>query len=385
MRGVFRGLWVLIVVLVFGAGFAAGPAGAFTVDISQSYHDRGGLFSNPAWSGLHAPAARVVVPYDIAQRPQTDPDRIDFDKWIAATAAPGHSHVAPYVVFGQSPRLRHGNAYQAPSIGQYQAAMRAFFAAYGTSSPHGANGVNAIGAWNEPNFNKVTVGDRDPGAPSDALTYLPGSSVYHLSDRQGVIDKAHHFACPEKGRSNSSNCGELLAAQYWKAAHDACPGCLDVAGEFDSDANASRYWQLYAHFIATFGTLRPSFWSFHGSNDTSQPGCWVNNNTASKNGCITTTFHDWLFGPTLDASWKNTRVLDTEVPASSGANDRDQTCQLVRLIHLSGVEGVSYIYYYDFDRNTKHSALVNSAGQPRPAYNVAATYNQGGRSNPKCF
>lgn len=68
------------------------------------------------------------------------------------------------------------------------------------------------------------------------------------------------------------------------------------------------------------------------------------------------------------------------------ATSESRGVQVVRLIHLSGVEGISYMYYYDFDLNRQHSALLDpTTHKPRPAYYVAATYNQGGHANPNCY
>src|SRR5687768_8072251 len=84
----------------------------FAVGISDSDPE---TFTHPSWAGMNVHRARVVVPWDVAQRPPGNARRVKFEAWLAAAAAAG---VEPYVTLGPSDLLKSGDKFRAPSASQ---------------------------------------------------------------------------------------------------------------------------------------------------------------------------------------------------------------------------------------------------------------------------
>lgn len=360
-------------VAVMAAVGASSANATPTIGIHQSYIDVAGrdVFASPNWPQLGVGVVRVVVPWDIATR-STDPNNriAQFQAWLRAAGAAGEQ---PFVVFGQSELSvnAYGN-YQAPYSGTFRGAVDRFLQLYGprsTAQAQYGTYVRIIGAWNEPNFDSASV----PGGPSNANTELPGNTGDYLSHDPGV-GRADFLGDCSSG-ATTSTCGPLLAAYYWKDVYDAfqainCaslnPTCALVAGEFDStpnDRNQSSgtpgYWDAYAHYIASFGTVRPAIWGFHGHHDAS---VWERGEgkvgTAGdayhcldgNYGCTTWSFVNWQRG--LGSAW-SAQIWDSEIGAlhvgMNGASaDMTQADAVQGMLDLAAHNGVARLYYFNF-------------------------------------
>lgn len=190
----------LVVASVMGCGdgvlekAAHGEAGTvprslvdFAVGISDSDAE---TFTHPAWDGLNVKRARVVVPYDVAQRPANDARRLKFEAWLQATAAKA---VEPYVTLGPSDLRKAANGkYLAPTDVEFRAAFESFHATYPA--------ITLVGAWNEPNFPNSVL---QSGVPLDQ---------------------------PTCASEDLENCGPLRAAFYYRLVVSICPDCTVAAG-----------------------------------------------------------------------------------------------------------------------------------------------------------
>jgi hypothetical protein len=248
----------------------------------------GGETLSASWQGLDRKKARIAVPFDIAQRPSSDPWRVKFNYWLWGVVASG---AEPYVTFmtdnppnwgalsdtynsqladvpgsGHCIRLSTGDQRcHVPDIFTYAKAVEAFVRTY--------RGVKVIGAWNEPDYPYAGNG-ADPG---------DNGRRYYMPDTTGPSAPNPHYMytanCPAS--PNPSNCGPELAADYWavvkweQAKENGCgpPQCLTVAGEFyggapviDSSQSNYGYWGQYERWLTAAG-LRPYIWATHPYGD----------------------------------------------------------------------------------------------------------------------
>lgn len=338
-------------------GSPAEPAGSaavnFAVGISDSDDD---TFDHPSWAGLDIQRARVVVPWDVAFRPETDLRRGEFTRWLSSARSHG---VEPYVTMGPSDQVLYGDtcSMRAPTPAEFEDAFTALRATFG---------VTLIGVWNEPNFNK------DCGSGTQARVVTPNGRAFDLAD------------CPA---ASTDNCGPLAAAFYWRLAKANCPTCILPAGEFDSTPSDS-YWTAYKSYLRSH---RPKLWSIHpytdgnrfqASGDTSAPatnsfvnqlqGTWA---TADDG----TTSHIWL--TEVGAYRRNASGREF-----GDQSQRDVTAFILRLPDIS--PRITRIYYYNFQNELTTSGgcpvqdrgLVapasgcgDSPNRQRPAYTTIAT------------
>ena len=372
-----------------------------TVGISQSYRDAGvafpstpsysaaeDVFNSVNWGPLKISTVRAVVPFDLAYRPAEDHRRLEFENWLRRTQEVG---LVAYVVLGPSELGPHsivnssqysltsdGSAYVAPFSGTYTQAVERFLQSYG---PNTSWDVRLLGAWNEPNEATVSV---NPGGPTNAAVYLPTSSGYSasakLSDHPGS-------SCP--AGSSTSTCGPLLAGYYWLDARNAmkvqCPenvdpqgnACAVVGGEFNSSYDDLNYWNPYANAIASLGSNRPQWLSFHGWHD-ARAGTECSVSATSK--CITRNFRIWQTG--LGGQWASAQTWDTEAGADY-TSDADQKQRVQQLLSLSSEFSVARLYYYNFqNRGGTDSGLVDAGKvnseintRARPAWEVIKCRN----------
>ncbi len=405
-RLVLVSLLAVVLSLIFGSSARAYPQ----VGISQSFRDYGlnldkGPSYNPDndvsrsvyWAPLEATKLRVIVPWDIADRAASDGRVQEFVNWLSRVKELG---AEPFVVFGPTERASstdtghepahfsnvtsrrinpyyNGNTETAtealvpPPTTVYRTAIEDFLATWGpgTGGATGVAEVRTIGAWNEPNVGKVSMGL--PGGITGPVILAGGST--RMWETQGSN------VCPS-GSSTDSNCGPLAAARFWNNARAAmsavCSTCKVVAGEFDSDGltNGPRFWALYAEKIEKLGSDRPQVMSFHGHHDAEALGEHVSQDCTSTNTqyCITRNFGEWLKG--LGKPWSTIPIWDTEVGAghfagtSPSSDDIAQRNRFNNLINLEETYGVSRFYYYNFQHQggVNDRSLIDSATGPNP-------------------
>lgn len=338
--------------------------------ISQSYRDFGirngapgvDVSSSKFWPGLQIKTLRVVIPWDIGNRPPSDGRRQEFQRWLDRIGQleqlEGHE-IEPLVTFGVS-ELHGvpGVGTNAPTVSRYRSAIANFLAIWGPQGSSTAPPVRIIGAWNEPN-----VGNVDMSIPGgiDGPVYLPGGQR---------MDSSTCAATPV----TADNCGPRMAAFYWKEVRDqiaaACegsglPGCYSVAGEFDGTPADYSYWNAYADQIdQLIDANYPRQIAFHGWRDGAPLNgkghdCIVEQ-AATLNQCASYTFFKWLEGRTGTAPWDDRsymRIWNTEAGAKymSGESSSDppdpglaQRERVRNLIMASNRYGVVRIYYYNF-------------------------------------
>jgi hypothetical protein len=237
-----RGRLAIALLVALGAVGAAVPASsgaAVAVGIADSEPS---TFDSPLWAGQNVVRLRVIVPYDIATRPATDPRRKEFEEWLSKFNAFRVTHSEATINVGferinikepERPGFGH-----APDEATYRAAFKAFVTAYSSYLTY-----MRIDPWNEPNFN--------PGNGSRAL--LPGG-VYYLDEAGGGCDTETPFV---------SNCGPRMAAYYYRWAQTECPTCYLEAGEF-AGTTGYDYIQKYKRHL---GTFRPDVWGVHNYSD----------------------------------------------------------------------------------------------------------------------
>lgn len=385
---------------VLTVGVVAGQARAATmpyIGISQSFQDYGlknGVTSKDVsastfWGGLHVGSLRVIVPWDIAGRPTTDPERKDFEHFLQRVAALQLSEgitIDPFVVFGPTENKFNAidgtdgwndDGYVAPKVTTYQTAIHQFLALYGPQGSLGLPKVRIIGAWNEPNRGDFHM--QLDGAPA-------GEHPVIVQDGQRMDSPT----CPSP--ASATNCGPRAAAYYWKTARDemstACTGsglsCYAVAGEFTSGfaSTSQSYWQAYSQQIDNIiSTNYPTQISFHGHQDVDPLG--ASNDCVSGGpltNCITYVFDHWL--SQRGGAWANRTAMaiwNTEVHSfyttTSGSTPGDyQRNRFEHLVDLSNTYHVKRIYYFNFqaqgsdDYGLIAQGDINAAGANRPLW-----------------
>lgn len=316
----------------------------FAVGISDSDAE---TFTHPAWDGLNVIRARVVVPYDVAQRPANDARRLKFEAWLQAAAA---KSVERYVTLGPSDLRKAANGkYLAPTDVEFRAAFEAFHATYPA--------ITLVGAWNEPNFPNSVL---QSGVPLDQ---------------------------PTCASEDLEHCGPLRAAFYYRLVVSICPDCTVAAGEFDATPN-DPYWDRYRIFLRGH---RPKLWSIHPHHDANRYQASGAHCVPGDQGCTTRTFVNWLGG--LDSSWDVGHIWLTEVGAFyrnadgrvfGDVSQRDTTKFILRLPNLSG--RITRIYYYNYTNQC--STAANCAMQdrgiiaPEPWDGTPLGYDTAGRIRP---
>jgi hypothetical protein len=181
-------------------GTADGQSGGgLTVGISEQWE---AMFGDPRFRALGIKTARLVVAWNAIWE---DPDRVA--SWLHSAAAAG---VEPLVVFDHDRGDRCPSAPCAlPDVGAYEAAVRAFLAAY----PQ----VRLITPWNE----------------------------------------ANHAAEPTAGRPDR-------AAAYYNAARRACPSCTLVAADVIDGPGMLSWLADYRRGLDE----APQVWGLHDYYDT---------------------------------------------------------------------------------------------------------------------
>jgi hypothetical protein len=178
---------------------APGSAGRLQVGISEQGV---GMFADPRFKALGLKTARLVVPWNAIW---TEPGRVG--EWLRAASADG---VEPLVAFDHDRGDRCPSAPCAlPSVGAYEAAVRAFLAAY----PQ----VRLLTPWNE----------------------------------------ANHAAEPTAGRPDR-------AADYYNAARRACAACTLVAGDVIDGQGMLAWLAAYRSGLDE----APAVWGLHDYYDT---------------------------------------------------------------------------------------------------------------------
>ncbi|MBV1854310.1 hypothetical protein [Catellatospora tritici] len=313
-------------------------------------------FASPLWPGLNVIRGRVIVPYDVALRPVTDTRRQKFEAWLTNAQNAG---VTRNVGLARIPEPERPGYGRAPDETTYRNAFAAFVAAYGPR-------VDAIGPWNEPNFN--------PGDGSRLL--LPGGQ-YYLDDPDGACDGVNPLV---------ANCGPRMAAYYYRWAAVDCPSCLLAAGEF-AGTQSSNFIQKYKRHL---GTHRPSLWSVHNYADVIRYQVSGEHTPAELNNFLdelycTGSHHcvpgtDWSSGNLWIGATGAYYQLDCrthDVTCDPGTNvhvlGETSQCQAAAFINrFSNVSAkITRIYFYTFadGRSGDNTGIVNANGTvPRKAY-----------------
>jgi hypothetical protein len=178
---------------------SGGSDGGLTVGISEQWE---AMFGDPRFRALGIRTARLAVAWNAIWE---EPDRVA--SWLHSAAASG---VQPLVVFDHDRGDRCPSAPCAlPSVAAYEAAVRAFLAAY----PQ----VRLITPWNE----------------------------------------ANHAAEPTAGRPDR-------AAAYYNAARRACPDCTLVAADVIDGAGMLSWLAEYRRGLDE----APQVWGLHDYYDT---------------------------------------------------------------------------------------------------------------------
>jgi hypothetical protein len=288
------------------------------------------------FAGLGVRKIRAVVPYDVALRPEDNPRRAEFTRWIRA-ARRAKPPVEPMVSLGPSNRFkarvkRPGEKNLrmiAPTPHEYAVAFRAFRAAF----PR----IRQIGAWNEPNF---------------------------------------HNAVLKNGKKLED--APRAAAEYWRIAHKLAPkSFVIVAGEFSGDPR-DPFWKKYARALGR-GGVRPKVWALHSYHATARNGRVGRGSVPS--------FLQFLdsHGP----SWRNGKVWLNEVGAfkSTKGDKRFSPAAQDRALRLildmpKHDKRIKRIYYYNYkNEGNPHgdTGLLKEDHEPgrnrrRKAYNTFKRY-----------
>jgi hypothetical protein len=281
IRALLAGLATLAALVAFAVPQVAGASSVGIVDHVYYTHSVAGETNSTPWKALNRRKARIAIPFDIAQRPNGDKWRAQFNYWLFGVVSSG---AEPYVTFvadnppngGASPdtfnsgladtpgsghciRLSDGDVRcHVPDRNTYSSAVAAFVKAY----PQ----VKVIGAWNEPDYPYTGCGGC--GTSTGRRYYMPDNVHYMYTAN-----------CPSA--ANASNCGPDLDAQsfaivkWWMGAINHCgpPQCLTVAGEFyggqpvhDTSAPNYGWFGSYEWWLRYWG-LRPYIWAAHPYGD----------------------------------------------------------------------------------------------------------------------
>lgn len=206
-------------------------SGGIAVGIADS---DASTFASPLWADSGVIRLRVIVPYDVATRPTSDPRRQEFDTWLAAAPANATLNIGLHRI-NEPDRPGYGHAPDEQTYRDAFAAFRSQYAAYLSRM--------RIDPWNEPNFN--------PNNGSRPL--LPGGK-YYLDDPNG--------ACAASSPTVAS-CGPRMAAYYYRWAAVDCRKCQLEAGDF-AGTQSSVYIQRYKRHL---GDHRPKVWAIHNYAD----------------------------------------------------------------------------------------------------------------------
>ncbi|MBV9796006.1 MAG: hypothetical protein JO016_18930 [Actinobacteria bacterium] len=221
---------------------------------------------SPYWAALGMNTVRYSPPWDIASpHPATADGQVlaveqaCFGYWLKALGAKG---VTPEIAFKPDYNYVSGHRIMIPSLSSYEAAIRAFVAAYscpsapaGALCPDGLARVSIIAPWGEPEFQ---------GSGQAGLDHLP--QYFYLQDGRR-FDATN---CP--AHASDVNCGPALAAQMWVTVHHRCPSCTDIAGDFGSNrAKGFAYLAVYHKYLRDLHggrtVYRPAVWAIHPYTD----------------------------------------------------------------------------------------------------------------------
>ncbi len=131
--------------LCVALSLGAAPAGAavdFVVGYADSDSDTRGVDS-PFWAGANVTRSRMCVSFNIAQKPASDSERINFQNYLATASSKGIEVMASLMNdqdFKQAPT---------PSTSAYDSAVASFLGQWPLAT---YPGLAIIGPWNEPNF-----------------------------------------------------------------------------------------------------------------------------------------------------------------------------------------------------------------------------------------
>jgi hypothetical protein len=165
-----------------------------------------GMFDNPLFRQLEVRKSRVVVPYNVAQRPR---DRRLFSAWLSLAKA---NNIEPLVHFAapSGSRCSHGAASRCrlPTVADYTSAFKAFRKRY----PQ----IRVIGVWNEANVRSQPT-----------------------------------FKDPKR------------AAQFFNVVRRNCAGCQIVAADVLDDPNMVRWLTVFKR-----NAHGARIWGLHNYRDT---------------------------------------------------------------------------------------------------------------------
>jgi hypothetical protein len=398
-------MFLAIMIVSGGSASAAWPQ----FGISQSFRNFGlktdeGAYTSvrdvtksPFWSPLNITRLRVIVPFDLAYRAESDGRRQEFEHWLARA---DELNAEPYVVLGPSElttnvvepktypkavnRIPAGdinapNELVAPLVNVYRAAFSKFLDTWGPGTP---GDVRLIGAWNEPNVEQVS--QSLPGGAGSARVYLPanesgGYSTEHSMGHPKSSEEPFYARIKNCTGSSSTwtvyNCGPRMAAYYWASAveemwkipakcAEGSGSCQVVAGEFASRPKHEWYWDKYSEQLGKVAGFYPTVISFHGHNDAKPLGQTECTGTAYSK-CITTTFHDWLRAQVNGIQYAE--IWDTEVGAefdsgeSPSSTETAQNNRFNYMLGLSESNEVSRIYYFNFWGGGTDRGLIESS------------------------
>jgi hypothetical protein len=191
--------------LIACAALAASSASSAKTLVGIGDQNAVGMFDNPVFQQLGVKRARIVVPYNVAQKRG---DRLFFDSWLALAKA---HHIEPLVHFASTTgsRCAHGAGRHCrlPTVKQYTKAFKAFRKRY--------RSLRIIGVWNEANVRSQPT-----------------------------------FKNPKR------------AAQYFNVVRKYCRGCKIVAADVLDDPNMVRWLKVFkktAH--------RARIWGLHNYRD----------------------------------------------------------------------------------------------------------------------
>jgi hypothetical protein len=179
---------VAVACLIACAALASASASSAKTLVGIGDQNAAGMFDNPLFQQLKIKRSRIVVPWNVAQKPR---DRAFFDDWLARAKA---DHIEPLVHFAAASGSRcsrgAGRGCTLPTVKQYTKAFKAFRKRYKT--------IKIIGAWNEANVRSQPT-----------------------------------FKNPKR------------AAQFFNVVRKYCRGCQIVAADVLDDPNMVRWLKVF--------------------------------------------------------------------------------------------------------------------------------------------
>jgi hypothetical protein len=236
---------------------------------APDYHPKNSVpaVDSQYWAALGMNTIRFSPPWDIASYNPATPDgkvlaveQACFNYWLQALAAKG---VTPEIAFKPDYNYQSGNRIMIPDLKTYEAAIQAFVSTYncpgapaGAICPNGLARVGIIAPWGEPEFK----GSGKVG------TYHKLPQYFYMQDGR----RFDATSCP--AHASDVNCGPALAAQMWVAVQHRCPACVDIAGDFGSNANKDfTYLAVYHKYLRDLhggkAIYRPAVWAIHPYTD----------------------------------------------------------------------------------------------------------------------